>query len=95
MEPKPMPCQVIIRRHDGVQSYLVLDESPCELLRHPGFQDEFDIRIWSGSLDPKDAMEEWAEMMGEDPIEDYYLVTTENNWEYCADKSLWDCCSKK
>jgi hypothetical protein len=90
-----MSCPVIIRRHDGVQSYLVLDESPYELLRHPGFQDEFDIRTWMGSFDPTDAMEEWAEMMGEDPSAEYYLITSEDNWEYSTDKSLWACCLKK
>lgn len=94
-ESRTMACAVIIRRHDGVQSYLVLDESPCEMLRHPGFQDEFSVRPWLGSLDPTDAMEEWAEMMGEDPTVGFYLITTEDNWEYCADKPNWACCLKK
>lgn len=94
-ENATMACDVIIRRHDGVQSYLVLSESPCELLRHPGFQDEFSVRAWLGSIDPTDAMEEWAAMMGEDPTIDFYLITTDDNWEYCADKSNWACCLKK
>ena len=32
-----MACPIIIRRHEGVQSYLVLDDNPRELLRHVGF----------------------------------------------------------
>ena len=32
-----MACPIIIRYHDGVQSYLVLDDNPRELLRHVGF----------------------------------------------------------
>ena len=32
-----MACPIIIRRHEGFQSYLVLDDNPRELLRHVGF----------------------------------------------------------
>jgi hypothetical protein len=84
-----MACPIIIRRHDGIQSYLVLDpKNPRELLRHWGFQDEFEIRSWLGSLDPVDAMEEWCEMLAEDP--DNYSITDAENREYCLDRSCWD-----
>ena len=62
-----MACPIIIRRHEGVQSYLVLDDNPRELLRHVGFAEPFSIRPWLGSVDPQDAREEWAEMLAEDP----------------------------
>jgi len=62
-----MACPIIIRRHEGFQSYLVLDDNPRELLRHVGFADQFSVRPWLGSLDPHDAREEWAEMLAEDP----------------------------
>jgi hypothetical protein len=84
-----LACAIIIRRHDGVQSYLVLGPSPQELLRHPGFQDEFEVRPWLGSLDPVDALEEWAATMGEDPDTGIYVTTDENNWEYSLDRSSW------
>lgn len=87
-----MSYPVIIRRHDGVQSYLVLDDHPRELLRHRGFQREFEIRRWIGSIDPSEALEQWAEMMGEEPFEGIYLVITSEHWEYQSDKSLWDEC---
>ena len=32
-----MVCAIIVRRHDGVQSYLILDDNPREMLRHVGF----------------------------------------------------------
>lgn len=84
-----MACPIIIRRHDGFQSYLVLDpENPRELLRHWGFQDEFSIRPWLGSLDPDDAREEWCEMLAEDL--EYYSITDEENRDYCLDRSFWD-----
>ncbi len=87
-----MECAVIIRRHFGVQSYLVLDNKPRELLRHVGFDDEFEIRPWLGSVDPVDALEEWAEMMGEDPSEGDYQIVDEGNWTYQADLDLWKNC---
>jgi hypothetical protein len=87
-----LACAIIIRRHDAVQSYLVLSPGPRELLRHPGFQDEFEVRPWRGSLDPLDALEEWAEMMGEDPDSGLYCLTDEENWEYCLDRANWDKC---
>ena len=62
-----MACPIIIRRHEGVQSYLVLDDNPRELLRHVGFAEPFSVRPWLGSVDPEDALEEWAEMLAEDP----------------------------
>jgi len=69
-----MACPIIIRRHDGFQSYLVLDPAnPRELLRHLGFQEEFSRRLWLGSLVPVDAREEWCEMLWEDL--DCYSVT--------------------
>ncbi len=84
-----MACPVIIRRHDGFQSYLVLDAAnPRELLRHWGFKDEFEIRPWLGSLDPVDAMEEWCLMLAEDP--ECYSITDEENRDYCLDRSFWE-----
>ncbi|MDD3579632.1 MAG: hypothetical protein PHW74_01280 [Desulfobacca sp.] len=87
-----MSYPVIVRRHDGVQSYLVLDDYPRELLRHYGFQSEFEIRRWYGSIDAFDALEQWAGMMGESPLDDIYLIITSEHWEYDSDKSLWDEC---
>ncbi len=86
-----MVCPIVIRQHDGFQSYLVLEaDNPRELLRHWGFQEEFSIRPWLGSLDPVDAMEEWAEMLGEDL--DNYMVTDETSQVYCSERSYWDKC---
>jgi hypothetical protein len=84
-----LAAPVIIRRHDAVQSYLVLGENPRELLRHAGFADEFEVRPWCGSLDPLDALEEWAETMGEDSDTGLYLVTDEDNWEFKLDRDNW------
>jgi hypothetical protein len=87
-----MAYPVIIRQHMGFQSYLVLDDHPRELLRHPGFQEEYSIRPWLGSTDPVDAREEWSEMLAEDI--DCYLIADENNWEYRLERSQWDHCLK-
>jgi hypothetical protein len=87
-----MAYSVIIRRHMGYQSYLVLDDHPRELLRHPGFQEEYSIRDWLGSNDPVDAREEWSEMLAEDI--DFYDIVDEDNWEYCTERSQWDHCLK-
>ncbi len=83
-----MACPIIIRRHDGFQSYLVLDGHPRELLRHWGFPEEFSMRPWLGSTDPMDAMEEWAEMLGEDL--EAYFITDEENRDFCLERSNWD-----
>jgi hypothetical protein len=87
-----MTCAVIIRRHNGVQSYLVLDDNPREMLRHVGFIKEFSIRTWRGSIEPDEAQEEWAEMMGEDPFDGTYGITDSNNWEFITDAPLWAKC---
>jgi hypothetical protein len=87
-----MGCAVIVRRHNSVQSYLVLDDNPREMLRHVGFIKEFSIRTWRGSSEPDDAQEEWAEMMGEDPFDGTYQIVDSNNWEYVTDACLWDKC---
>ena len=87
-----MACAVIVRRHDGVQSYLVLDDTPRELLRHVGFDQEFSIRSWLGSVTPDEAMEEWAEMMGEEIFTGLYQITDSDNWEFITDAGLWDKC---
>ena len=47
-----MTCAIIIRHHDGVQSYLVLDDNPRELLCHVGFNEPFSVRPWLGSRTP-------------------------------------------
>ena len=87
-----MACPVIVRRHDGFRSYLVLDENnPRELLFHYGFTEAFSTRPWLGDLDPVDAREQWAEMLGED-LENYAIID-ENNWEYCQDRHNWDSCT--
>jgi hypothetical protein len=83
-----MACPIIIRRHDGVQSYLVLDDNPRELLRHVGFAEPFSIRPWLGSVDPEEAREDWAAMLAEDP--DNYLVTDADHRDYCLECSSWD-----
>lgn len=83
-----MACAVIIRYHDGFQSYLVLDDHPRELLRHWGFPEEFSIRPWLGSSDPMDAKEEWAEMLAEDL--DNYIITDEEHGVYCLERSFWN-----
>jgi hypothetical protein len=85
-----MACPIIIRRHEGFQSYLVLDDNPRELLRHVGFADQFSVRPWLGSRDPQDALEEWAEMLAEDP--DNYMVTDADHRDYCLECSSWDHC---
>lgn len=85
-----MACPIIIRRHEGFQSYLVLDDNPRELLRHVGFTDQFSVRPWLGSLDPHDAIEEWAEMLAEDP--DNYMATDADHRDYCLERSGWDHC---
>ena len=83
-----MACPVIIRLHDGLQSYLVLDDNPRELLRHWGFQEEFSVRPWLGSLDPEDAREEWAEMLAEDL--DNYISADDQQRDYCTERCFWD-----
>ncbi|MEW6387090.1 MAG: hypothetical protein AB1491_06205 [Thermodesulfobacteriota bacterium] len=83
-----MAAPVVIRYHDGFQSYLVLDDHPRELLRHWGFAEEFSMRPWLGSTDPTDAMEEWAEMLAED-LENY-LIADEDNWQFRQDRPFWD-----
>ena len=87
-----MAYPVIIRRYMGVQCYLVLDDNPRELLRYPGFQEEYSVRPWLGSTDPEDAREEWAEMLAEE-IE-FYVIVDEDNWEYRQDLPQWDHCLK-
>jgi hypothetical protein len=87
-----MVCEVIVRRHDGVQSYLVLDDNPREMLRHVGFSQEFSVRTWRGSSEADEAREEWAEMMGEDPFDGTYQIVDSNNWEFVSDTCLWDTC---
>jgi len=87
-----MAFPVIIRNTFGHLSYLVLDDHPRELLRHPGFQEEFSMRIWLGSTDPVDAREEWAEMLAEDL--DCYLIVDSDNREYLHDLPCWDHCRK-
>ncbi len=88
-----MAYPVIIRNTFGYFSYLVLDDHPRELLRHPGFQEEYSIRPWLGSTDPDDAREEWAEMLAEDP--DGYRIVDSDNRDYCLDLSSWDHCLQK
>ncbi len=85
-----MVCAVIVRRHEGVQSYLVLDDHPREFLRHVGFLEEFSVRIWLGSLDPVDAQEEWAEMLGEDPYDGTYSIIDSRHRDFVADRAFWD-----
>lgn len=87
-----MVCAIIVRRHNGVQSYLILDDNPRELLRHVGFVQEFSIRTWRGSTEPDEAQEEWAEMMGEDPFDGTYGIIDSNNWEFLTDLPLWAKC---
>jgi hypothetical protein len=84
-----MACPIIIRLHDGFQSYLVLDEhNPREMLRHYGFAEEFSLRPWLGSLDPDLAREEWAEMLAEDL--DNYIITDEEHLGYCQERAFWN-----
>ena len=84
-----MAGPIIIHRQDGFQSYLVLTAAnPRELLRHRGFQDEFKIRPWLGSMDPEDAREEWCTLLVE--YLDCYSIAAADNREYCLDCSCWD-----
>jgi hypothetical protein len=85
-----MACPIIIRHHDGVQSYLVLDDNPRELLRHVGFAEPCSIRPWMGSLDPYEAWADWAEMLAEDP--DNYQIADDDHYVYCLEHSNWDHC---
>jgi hypothetical protein len=85
-----MACPIIIRRHEGIQSYLVLDDNPRALLRHVGFAEQFSVRPWLGSRDPQDALEEWAEMLAED--QENYIVTDADHRDYCLERSCWDPC---
>jgi hypothetical protein len=85
-----MAYPIIIRHHEGVQSYLVLDDNPRELLCHVGFVEQYSVRPWLGSLDPDDAREEWAEMLAEDP--DNYLIADEDHQVYSQERSFWDQC---
>jgi len=85
-----MACPIIIRFHEGVQSYLVLDDNPRELLRHVGFSESYSIRPWLGSVDPDDARADWAAMLAED--QDDYLITDEDYQSYCQERSDWDHC---
>jgi hypothetical protein len=85
-----MAYPIIIRQHEGVQSYLVLDDNPRELLWHVGFTEQYSIRPWLGSLDPDDARAEWAEMLAEDP--DNYLIADEDHQVYSLERSFWDHC---
>jgi len=86
-----MTFPIIIRCHEGVQSYLVLDDNPRELLRHVGFNEPHSIRTWLGSVDPEDARAEWSEMLAEDP--DNYLISDEDNQVYRQERSDWDHCT--
>ena len=81
-------CPIIIRCHDGVQSYLVLDDNPRELLRHVGFDDPLSVRPWLGSRDPVEARDEWAEMLAEDP--ENYLLVDADHADYRLERSDWD-----
>jgi len=83
-----MVCPIIIRHHEGVQSYLVLDDNPRELLCHVGFNDPLSVRPWLGSVDPMDAREEWAEMLAEDP--DNYLIADSDHNVYRTERAFWD-----
>lgn len=87
-----MACPVIIRNVYGHLSYLVLDDQPRELLRHPGFKEEFSIRPWVGSTDPVEAREEWAEMLAEDI--DNFTIADSDNWTYQQDLPRWAHCRK-
>ncbi len=51
---------------------------------------QFSVRPWLGSVDPQDALEEWAEMLAEDP--DNYMVTDADHRDYCLERSGWDHC---
>jgi hypothetical protein len=84
-----MALPIVIRRHDGFQSYLLLDpDNPRELLRHWGFKEEFSVRPWAGSLDPLDALEEWCEMLAED--QDNYSIADAENPGFRLDRPFWD-----
>lgn len=87
-----MACPVIIRNVYGHLSYLVLDDQPRELLRHPGFKEEFSIRIWLGSTDPVEAREQWAEMLAEDI--DCFTIVDSDHQTYRLDLHCWEHCRK-
>lgn len=66
---------------------------PRELLRHPGFQEEYCVRPWLRFTDPTDAREEWAEVLDEDIS--FYTVADEDSCEFRQDRGQWDHCLKK
>ncbi len=82
-----MACPVIIRRHDGFQSYLVLDDNPG-VAAPSGLPGGILRAPLAGLPGPPDAREEWAEMLGEDP--DNYIVTDSDHREYCTERTCWD-----
>ncbi|MFZ5449697.1 MAG: hypothetical protein ACOZFS_13780 [Thermodesulfobacteriota bacterium] len=85
-----MACAIVVRCHEGVHSYLVLDDNPRELLHHVGFDEPYSVRPWLGSTDADDAREEWAEMLAEDPLN--YFITDADNQDYRLECSAWDHC---
>jgi hypothetical protein len=85
-----MAYAIIIRTHGGIHSFLVLDDDPRELLRHWGFKEEFSVRPWLGSLDPVDALEEWAEMLAEDAGN--YLIADDEHRLYILERDMWKHC---
>jgi hypothetical protein len=82
-----MAYPIIVRGHEGVHSYLVLDDNPRELLHHVGFNESYSVRPWLGSTDPVSALEEWAEMLAEDPLS--YFITDSENQDYRLECSAW------
>jgi len=84
----PVPLLSAVTK--GSSLNLVLSDNPRELLRHVGFANQFSVRPWLGSLDPQDALEEWAEMLVGDP--DNYMVTDANHRDYCLERPGWDHC---
>jgi hypothetical protein len=84
-----MAWPIIIRKHHGFQSYLVLEEgNPRELLRHWGFKEEFSIHPWLGVLEPVAALEEWAETLEEDP--EFFIIADEDHFLYRQERAFWD-----
>lgn len=83
-----MAYPIVVRCHEGVHSYLVLDENPRELLYHTGFDEPYSVRPWLGSTEPADAREEWAEMLAENL--DNYFISDSDNRDFCLECTLWE-----
>ena len=86
-----MACPIIIRRHEGVQSYLVLDDNPRELLRHVGFTEPvFRAALaglpWTPRTPGRNGPKCWRR------TRTTIMITDADHRDYCLERSDWDHC---